>query len=81
MLKYFLDEELPQAGHQTKHIIKKLYIKRREYRPFHLDCPHTKKKLCYCQAHPIANLPRTNRQALWENYEKVDEFYSKVPEG
>lgn len=68
MLKYFLEEQQPQAQHRTKQIIKKLFIQRREYRPFHIDCPHSKKKLCYCRSHPIALLPKENKQALWENY-------------
>lgn len=72
MLKYFVEEQHPQTHHRTKQIIKKLFIKRREYHPFHLDCPHSKKKLCYCQSHPIACLPKDNRQALWENYEQAD---------
>jgi hypothetical protein len=78
MLKYFLEEEQPHLHTRTRRLIKKIHLQRREYRGFHLDCPFTKKKLCYCSAHPISSLSQDNRASLWESYEEADRFFNKV---
>jgi hypothetical protein len=80
MLKYFLEEEEPQGNEEVRTIIKTQLIKKREYRPFHLECTYTKKKICYCESHPLAKLPQINRSRLWQSYEDVHNFYAGTSE-
>ena len=65
MLKYFLEEQEPHIEENTVKVIKTRFIKKKEYQPFHLDCQFTRKKICHCEGHPIARLPKKNRLALW----------------
>ena len=78
MLKYFLDDEDAHLDERMKQAVKRKFIKKRQYRPFHLDCSHSKKKLCYCTYHPIAHLSPENKAELWDGYEDVDNFYKGV---
>lgn len=80
MLNHFLAEEGGLTTHQHK-IIQKMYLKRRRYNPFHLDCPHSKKKLCYCKKNPVVKMSEGQRAELWKNsYMEADEFYEMKKE-
>lgn len=65
MLQYFLEQRQPQGYQKNKRIIKQTIIKPRQYHPFHLDCPHSRKKICYCSGHPISALSAENKRLLW----------------
>lgn len=80
MLKYFLEEEQQQPTENVHEIIKTHLIHKREYKPFHLDCQYSKKKLCYCPAFPVSNLPKASRVKIWKSYQPVHDLYTQVDE-
>ena len=66
MINYFLNEQEPITLRKKKFISKYL-LGHRKYNPYHLDCPHSKKKLCYCTRTPIEAMSAPQRLYLWEH--------------
>ncbi len=79
MISHYLHNE-EHASQKTKQIIKKRYLNKLTYEPFHMSCQYTHKKVCHCQKNTIDSLSQKQREKLGEQYCQVYNFYENVSE-
>jgi hypothetical protein len=76
MINFFLRED-PKATPKIKKIIKQDITWKRKYQPFHIDCPNTHRKICYCINNPVMNvkIDTEKKEQMWHKYQEADKYF------